>query len=112
MKVGETMQYLSPMYFDESIATEIKEVLNIDINEEEYSETECSVEYIDESKDLNEPYYVNTKGTIFINREGFPLYIISYEYSYNEKNFTDDCQIKIREKFPEYLEHFGLPDIH
>lgn len=106
------MQYLSPMYFDESIATEIKKVLNIDINEEAYSETECSVEFIEQSKDISEIYFVNTKGTIFINREGFPIYKISYEYSYNEKDFSSSCKIKVREKFPEYLEHFGLPDIY
>ncbi len=84
------------------------ELLNINILDEEYSESSYCIDYLDNSTKDKE----TMKGSITIERDGFPLYIVTYEYTYNYETCSDNTNIEIKETFPECLEMYGLPDIH
>ena len=51
------------------------------------------------------------KGSITIEREGFPLYIVAYEYTCNYETCSDNTNIEVKETFPEFLALYGLPNI-
>lgn len=101
------MIYLPPCFFDETIAKEILEKFNININDSEYHDTCCSVESINRPKPEN-PFFVIYQGTIGLYRKGFILCWLNYTYTFDGATDEDDCTITIKEVFPENLQLFDM----
>lgn len=94
-------------YFDIVVPQEITKLLNINICTPEYQETQCSIN--DYKKiDENEDFLGTVYGTINIVREGFLIFILSYEYNIEE--FTESCTLKVEESFTEMLRELYKKD--
>ncbi len=102
------MIFIGYAFFDTTMSELIKDLLDIDVNKPEYSETCYGIENLETSKDQDEPYFVNINGQIGIYRDGFLLYWLTCAYSYSEENFKDTATVEIAEAFPENLQLFGM----
>lgn len=98
------MKFAPFPYFETTISEAIKELLDIDINDPEYSETFYNIYKLEEP----ERFFVSFQGDIGIKRDDFLLYWISYSYSYSDKTFEEIADVKISEAFPEHLSLFNM----
>ena len=105
------MVYQDDMYLIHSIINTVKELLGIDINNSEYSETCYGFENLKSYLDDNDNYHKLANGVIGITKKGFLLCWLHFDYEYNEQTNSTNCTIKIKELFPEHLKMFGIKNL-